>query len=92
MSLELFAVAGGLAAAAGASLLYLASPNQQATRRRPPRRRLAATGAAAEGLALICFLQVAGPATAVFIWMTVAMLVWSIVPLLAAWRAAGAEQ
>ena len=92
MNPEMLAFAGGLAALAGASLLYLASPNQRATQRKLPRRRLAWTGAAAELLALICFLNVAGPATAVFIWMTAAMLVWSIIPLLAAWRAAGARR
>ena len=35
--------------------------------------------------ALAAFLCVAGPATAVFIWMTATMLVWSLVPIAAKW-------
>jgi hypothetical protein len=36
-------------------------------------------------LALALLLAVQGPATAVFTWMTAAMLVWSIVPVTARW-------
>lgn len=83
---------GMILAVAGASLLYLASPNQRAIARALPGKSLAAGGGVllVGGLALL--LQWAGPATAVFIWLTLAMLVWSVAPPLAAWlRRAGGE-
>ena len=70
----------------GAVLLYLASPNQRVTRRRTARKDLALAGVGAEAVSLAAFLAAAGPATAVFIWMTLAMLAWSIAPLLTVWR------
>lgn len=68
----------------GAFLLYAGSPNQRlsARGRRP---LLLALGAAGLLMALPLLLGWFGPATAVFVWMTVAMLVWSIVPLGVAW-------
>jgi hypothetical protein len=92
MTAPLIASLGGAAALAGAVLLYLASPNQRAATWRGARPRLALAGAAAELAALACFLLVAGPATAVFIWLTAAMLFWSVGPLLTAWRRAREER
>lgn len=69
----------------GGLLLYLASPNQRATARRLPRKPLAWCGTLLFVAGLAFLLGWAGPATAVFIWMTLAMLVWTITPPLAAW-------
>ncbi len=81
------AVAAGLFAVCGALLLYAAAPHQQLVRRPLPRRRpLALSGAVALLLSLALFLQVAGRAAAVFILLTLAMLVWSGAPLAIAWR------
>ncbi len=81
MTGALIAGLGALMAVAGGLLLYLASPNQRLTERRIARRPAALAGMIAELAALACFLAVAGPATAVFIWLTAAMTLWSIAPL-----------
>lgn len=81
----LLAWTGILMTAAGALALYLASPHQQAlTAPRSP-RVLGWAGAGGLLLGLVMLLNWAGPATAVFIMLTAAMLVWSTVPLVAAW-------
>lgn len=72
-----------LSVAVGAGAIYLASPNQQATRKHMPRRALTAVGAIAVLGGLL--LMRAGPATSVFIAMTLAMGLWTIAPLLIAW-------
>lgn len=77
--------AGVLLSAVGASALYLASPNQRATARALPRTLLMLAGYALLIAGLIALLQWSGPATAVFIWVTVATLVWTLVPPIAAW-------
>ncbi|MEE4451005.1 hypothetical protein [Novosphingobium resinovorum] len=74
---------------AGALLLYLSSPNQSVT---PLPRRACGRGGAAVLLAgQGVLLAWAGPATAVFIALTFASLVWSLVPLLALWLRARGE-
>ncbi len=70
---------------AGALALYAASPQQRLTDRALPRRALAWGGFAALALGLAALLQWAGPATAVFILFTLAPLVWTVVPPVAAW-------
>lgn len=75
-----------IAAFAGAILLYLAAPNQRVTPRTTARKDLLLAGLIAEIVALVAFLVVAGPATAVFIWLTLAMLAWSTLPMLTVWR------
>lgn len=81
----LLAWTGILMTAAGALALYLASPHQQAlTDPRPP-RVLGWAGAGGLLLGLVMLLDWAGSATAVFITLTAAMLVWSTVPLAVAW-------
>ncbi len=70
---------------AGAFLLYLASPNQSVTAATLPRRALAWGGAAGLSGGQAVLLGWAGPATAVFIALTFASLVWSIVPLVFLW-------
>jgi hypothetical protein len=70
---------------AGAFLVYLASPNCSAATTVGMRRASGWGGGAvmlAGQIALLCW---AGPATAVFIVLTFASLVWSVVPLLALW-------
>lgn len=75
-----------LATLAGALALYVAAPNQALLPGFVIRRRWWARGGAALLVAaLLLLLGVMGPATAVFAWMTGAMLVWSIVPVAARW-------
>ncbi|WP_375286589.1 hypothetical protein [Sphingomonas sp.] len=75
-----------LALLVGPIALYLASPHQVLLPGHVRRRRAWAWGGAATlVLALALLLAVQGPATAVFTWMTAAMLVWSIVPVAARW-------
>ena len=81
----MIAVLGSAATLVGAILLYLASPNQRATTRKLPGRPIALLGLIALVGGLLLLLAWAGPATAVFIWLTLAMLVWSMVPAVAAW-------
>lgn len=82
----MIAWAGGLLVLLSSLTLYLASPNQRLTGRELPRRALGWSGLAlfATGLALL--LQWAGSATSVFIALTAAMLLWSVLPLAVAWR------
>jgi len=76
----------GMVIVIGASLaLYLASPHQLVVKRTRPTQVLAWGGLAGLVLGLVVLLQWAGPATAVFIAVTLAMLVWTVVPLAAAW-------
>lgn len=70
---------------AGAVLLYLASPNQQLTRKATASRWVRWMGLTGLGAGLAILLQWAGPATAVFILLTAVMLVWTLVPIGAAW-------
>ncbi len=76
---------GTMLAIVGALLLYLASPNQRATARALPGTALAVAGGAVLALSLAALLRWAGPATAVFIWFTIAMMVWTLAPPAAAW-------
>ena len=69
----------------GAAAIYLASPNQLLTEMAMPRRPLVWGGTAASMLGLALLFQWAGPATAVFIHVTLTMLVWSLVPITIAW-------
>lgn len=64
----------------GALLLYLAAPNQ-----RLPRRALGISGALALAIGLALVLTAAGPATSVYIAFTLAISVWTLVPLAVAW-------
>jgi hypothetical protein len=78
-------VLGHALAILGAILLYLASDNQRLLRRHAPRRVFAIAGFAAEVTSLVTLFQVFGPATAVFVWITITMTIWSIVPLMSVW-------
>lgn len=77
---------GGLLVLISSLMLYIASPNQRLTGRTPPRRMLARFGLAFFAIGLVLLLQWAGHATAVFIALTAAMLLWSVLPLAIAWR------
>lgn len=79
---------GAILVMAGAFLLYLASPNQTFIAAALPRRacRWFAGTVLLAGQAVL--LGWAGPATAVFIALTFASLVWSIVPLVFMWLGA----
>ena len=85
----MIAIAGGVVTLVSATLLYLASPNQPALGSAGRARTLRLAGSAGMVLGLVLILQWAGPATSVFIALTLAMLIWTIVPLAAAvWRGA----
>ena len=86
-----FAIIGVLTILAGSVLLYLASPNQCAIRKALPFRPAVWFGALLLLAGQAMLLTWAGPATAVFIGVTVAMTVWCLVPLLAAWRRSRSE-
>lgn len=76
----------GMAIVIGAALaLYAASPQQCLTTRNLPQTALGWGGLAGLAAGLIVLLQWAGPATAVFIVLTLATLVWTLVPPAAAW-------
>lgn len=74
-----------LATLGGAMCLYIALPHQVIVAKHAPKRLWAWAGAALLAAALALLLTVQGPATAVFTWSTGAMLVWSIVPVVARW-------
>lgn len=79
------AIFGGLCVAVAAVLLYLAAPHQK-WGALPFRPALAGWGGLVllvAGTALI--LGWAGSGTSIFIMMTIAMTVWSVVPLAIAW-------
>ncbi len=80
-----FGLAGMAVVVAASLALYLASPQQLAVRRALPRRVLGRAGAAGLVAGLFLLLKWAGPATAVFIALTLVMLVWTGAPMLAAW-------
>lgn len=69
---------------AGALLAYAATKHQALFANRAP-PRVGLLGGALVLIALVAFECVAGPATAVFIWLTGLMLVWSLAPMLARW-------
>ena len=81
----LMAIAAVAVGAAGAFALYLSSPNQRLLA--PPLAPRAGGVACLVGLlgSLLLFLQVAGPATSVYLLLTVVMLTWSIPPLAVGW-------
>lgn len=73
--------------------LYLASPHQKLVQSPLPRCALAWTGVALLVVALAVLASIAGSATAVYIHLTILMLLWSVPPLaLAWWRAQGEEE
>jgi hypothetical protein len=73
-----------LLATAGAGMIYAGARHQLLVA--APRPVLRWAGGAALLLALVVMIGWFGPATAVFAWATLAMLVWSVLPLAAAWR------
>lgn len=79
------AILGMVLTIVGATLLYAGAPHQQLTSagRQPA---LIVAGALATLLGLPPLLTFFGPAAAVFVWLTLAMLVWSVVPIAVAWR------
>ena len=83
---------GGLLAAAGAMLFYLASPHQKLCKPTKAPRVLNRTACILLALGTILMLFWAGPATAIFIVMTVVMAVWSIIPVVIAWRRGAPEK
>lgn len=83
--MTMLAIYGMVLSLLGGLILYLASPNQLLWTRALPRRLLALAGAGSTFAGLVLLLRWAGPATAVFIAFTAVMLVWTIVPLAAAW-------
>lgn len=78
------ALAAAALALAGAMALYAAAPHQRLLPKALPRAG-AAAGIAALAGSLALLLTISGPAAAVFVWITAAMTVWSIAPILVAW-------
>ncbi|MBW4329265.1 hypothetical protein KY084_00035 [Stakelama sp. CBK3Z-3] len=86
MTLEFVLPAAGVALTAfAAMLLYFASPHQRLVPPHGQARIFAALGVTGLIAALAILLGWAGRASAVFMLFTIAMLVWTIVPLFAAW-------
>lgn len=79
------AIAGGLLVSLSALLLYLAAPHQKwgALPCRPRIMGWAGIATFVAGTGLL--LGWAGPATAIFIVLTLVMTIWSVVPLAIAW-------
>ncbi|EMD83302.1 hypothetical protein [Pacificimonas flava] len=69
-------------------LIYAAAPHQELAGGEMPRKSLGLLGAVLMGAGLLVLLTWAGKATAVFIGLTVAMLIWSLLPLALAWKRA----
>lgn len=78
-------VTGTLAIFAGGLLLYLASPNQCLWTGSVPARIVAWAGAAITLAGQVLLWLWTGPATALFVGVTVAMTVLTLAPLLAGW-------
>ncbi len=81
-------IAGWCAALAiigGALCLYVSARHQVLVIGRANARPWRLIGAASLALGLVLLLTVQGPATAVFTWATGAMLMWSVVPVIARW-------
>ncbi|MFT3976880.1 MAG: hypothetical protein QM688_07180 [Sphingomonas bacterium] len=70
---------------AGSALLYAGARNQRLIVAGEGRPVLRWSGAAMLLCSLLLMLGWFGPATAVFVWMTLAMFVWTLLPLGAAW-------
>lgn len=87
LAAELALPAGLVLTLLGTALLYRAAPNQLLRPGLAAGRWIARGGWGATLLGLSALLTWAGPATSVFIWLTALMLVWSLLPLAAAWRA-----
>src|SRR5690606_37352012 len=79
------AAIGSMLVVAGALALYAASPQQQLLQSSVSRRGSTWSGAVGLLGGLVVLLRWAGPATAVFIALTLASLVWTLVPPIAAW-------
>ena len=81
----MMAVAGGIVILAAAIALYLASAHQQLAPGLRGGRRLGWGGLVALVIGTALILRWSGPATAIFIAVTLAMLVWSVLPPVIAW-------
>ena len=87
MNPVLVVVAAGTGVA-GAVLLYLASPQQSWRAAGPwPARARGWPGGLCVLVSLLALLQLLGALAAAFTWLTLLMLVWSVMPFAGAWRA-----
>lgn len=77
-------LAAALTMVVGAGLLYL-STRHQAALARPLGRPARWTGALAVVASLLFLLSFMGSATAVFTWLTVLMVLWSLPPVVIRW-------
>ena len=87
----MLAMGAAVAMIVAAAAFYLASPHQKLIGRTMPRRLLAGAGLVFSAAALVLLLQLAGPATSVFILLTGLMLLWTVPPLLIAYLRARRE-
>lgn len=81
----MIALTGGALTLAASFLFYLASPNRKIARQFMGPGLVKLGGALGVAAGLVLLLWHYAPATAVFIWATLAMLVLSIAPLAIAW-------
>jgi hypothetical protein len=81
----LLALLAVLAGSIGAMAFYLASPNQKLLITPLPLRVGVVAGSVALFVSLLLFLNVAGPATSVYLLLTLVMFVWSVPPLVFGW-------
>lgn len=88
----LFAAIGIVLTLGGATALYAAAPHQKLLAATLPPRRCAMVGALLMAAGLGALLTWAGPATAIFISLTMAMLAFSFVPVAVAWLRHRKEQ
>lgn len=77
----LLALAATIAGSLGALILYLAAPHQKLRREPLPKQPALVAGGLLLVASLALYLQVAGPATSVFILFTLLMTLWSVPPL-----------
>lgn len=82
----LLAWLGLLATLAGATAMYAGTPNQKLLREQASPRLWFRTGCGLWVSGLLLLLTWAGPATAIFMALTAAMLSWSLFPILLAWQ------
>ncbi|TIX51659.1 hypothetical protein [Alteraurantiacibacter aquimixticola] len=78
-------IIGSILVLAGSVATYLASSNQQVTKRKLPSPLLKWCGLGGILAGLVALLQWSGPATSFFITMTLTMLIWTGLPIIAAW-------
>lgn len=74
-----------VAGTGGAIAMYLASPNQKLCGQPLALRTGLFTGCLGLAVSVSAFRRIAGPATSIYLCLTLVMFVWAVVPLAAGW-------